>query len=456
MTNEQLWQATLGELELTLSKVHFITWFKNSFISSYDNKKMIVGVPNAFTKTWLEKKYHDAILKILKNLTQDDIVEIIYKVEMHRPVATEPAAAKTSAKTKAAPDIPLPHSCAIKLNDLGLNSRYTFDTFIIGKTNELAHAAAQTIAKSPGQTYNPLYVYGGVGLGKTHLLQAIGHEISRQTRKVLYVTCEQFTNEYIQAVKQGQAKQFKDRYRSVDLLMLDDVQFIGGKEATQEELFHTFNTLHQENKQIVLTSDRPPKDIFRLEDRLKSRFEWGLIADISQPDTETRIAILEAKCKAKNYDIPQEVVHFLAEEICSNIRELEGALNRLIGHQQFHDKPVTLEMAQNILKKEAGSISSTGKALTPKQLLKAVAEYFDIAINDLIGKSRRKELVVPRQIVMYLMREELSTSYPTIGYELGKRDHTTAMHAYNKIRKNFASNDKLKQDIDGIRKNLSV
>ncbi len=443
MNNEQLWQAVLGEIELNLSKANFTTWFKSTFIASTENGKVIICVPNTFTKAWLEKKYHKEISTAFKNVSQTEIGEIIYKVEVKRSGAIEDLLKKIKIKKDEAPEKPL------IVNRFGLNSRYTFETFIVGKNNELAHAACQAVAANPGHAYNPLFIYGGVGLGKTHLLQAIGHELSKKTDKILYVSSERFTNDYVQAVRNGQGKDFKDHYRNVDLLLIDDIHFMGGKDGTQEEFFHTFNELHQTNKQIVISSDRPPKAIPALEKRLLSRFEWGMIADISAPDLETRIAILETKCREKNYKLEKDILAYVAGNIQSNIRELEGALNRLIAYYEFNNSLPSIDTAKNVL---AGIISSfQTKSTTPKTIIDAVARFFDISVKDLTGQSRKKELVVPRQIVMYLMRKEINSSYPAIGQELGGRDHTTAMHAYNKILKEEVEDERIKQNINSIK-----
>jgi len=446
MNDEQLWQAVLGEIELSLSRANFTTWFKNTFISSCENGKVIVCVPNTFTKAWLEKKYHKEIAQAFKNIGADQIKEIIYKVEAKKAGPINDLLKRIKIKKDDELNKP------IAINRFGLNSRYTFDSFIVGKNNELAHAACQAVAANPGHAYNPLFIYGGVGLGKTHLLQAVGHELSKRIDKILYVSCEKFTNDYVQAVRNGQAKDFKDRYRNVDLLLIDDIHFMGGKDGTQEEFFHTFNELHQTNKQIVISSDRPPKAIPALEKRLLSRFEWGMIADISSPDLETRIAILEAKCKEKNYKFERDILNYIADNIQSNIRELEGALNRLIAYYEFNNSLPTIDTTKNIL---AGIISNfQSRSTTPKIIIDAVAKFFDINIKDLIGESRKKELVVPRQIVMFLMRKEINSSYPAIGQELGGRDHTTAMHAFNKIVREIEENEKLRQDINSIKQIL--
>ena len=303
MTNDQIWQAVLGEIELSLSRANFTTWFNNTFISSFENDRVIVCVPNTFTKAWLEKKYHKEISSALTNITNQKIKEIIYKVELKKINPVSGLLKKIKVK-KDEDKIE-----EIVTNRFGLNSRYNFENFVVGKGNELAYAACQAVSANPGNAYNPLFIYGGVGLGKTHLIQAIGHEIAKRTSRILYVTSEKFTNDYIQSVRNGQAKDFKDRYRNIDLLLIDDIHFMAGKEGTQEEFFHTFNELHQTNKQIVITSDRLPKSIPALEKRLLSRFEWGMIVDIVAPDIETRSAILEAKCREKNYTLESDIIN---------------------------------------------------------------------------------------------------------------------------------------------------
>ncbi|MEI7497998.1 MAG: chromosomal replication initiator protein DnaA [Candidatus Falkowbacteria bacterium] len=447
MNNEQLWQAALGEIELTLSRANFTTWFKDTFISQFENDQVIICVPNAFTRAWLEKKYHQEILSALKRVSSQAIVQIMYKVEGRRSV-TPQQSKPTEAKQVATQSRPAPLETT-PINRFGLNNRYTFDHFVVGKGNELAHAACQAVAANPGSAYNPLFIYGGVGLGKTHLLQAIGHTLSKRTDKILYITSEKFTNDYIQSVKSGQAREFKERYRNVDLLLIDDIQFMAGKDGTQEEFFHTFNELHQKNKQIVLTSDRPPKSIPALEKRLLSRFEWGMIADVGQLDVETRFAILEKKCKEKSYILSQEILNYIATNVQNNIRELEGALNRLIAYHEFNNQLPNLESTKEVL----ANIISTfqQKSSSPKAIIEAVSRFYDVDIKDILGQSRKKELVNPRQIIMFLMREEANASFPTIGQELGGRDHTTAMHAYNKIQKEHKENARVKQEIDSIK-----
>lgn len=456
MDTKQLWQSALGELELSLSKANFTTWFKNTFISSRDDDKIIIGVPNTFTKTWLEKKYHTIILKALQKITENKIKKVEYRVETTasevKNLLTEEGGATVQSSPLAQEESIEKVEEAIDIS--GLNPKYNFANFVIGKGNELAQAASQAVANKPGDVYNPLFIYGGVGLGKTHLLQAIGNKIleSLPNKKVLYVSCEKFTNDFIQSISSNRPGQFKNAYRSVDILLIDDIHFLAGKEGTQEAFFHTFNDLHQTNKQIVLTSDRPPKAIPALEQRLISRFEWGMIADIATPDLETRLAILEYKCQEKNCKLDKETLNYLATTIQNNVRELEGALNKLIATHQLSNTKPTLDSAKKILatlttRQQKGSV-------TPKQIINLVANFYDIDIKDLLGSCRKKSLAIPRQIIMYLMREEIKTSYPSIGQEVGNRDHTTAMHAYLKISKAVEEDEKIKQDITLIRERL--
>jgi len=453
MNNEQIWQATLGEIELNLSKANFTTWFKNTFISSFENEKAIVCVPNAFTKSWLETKYHKEIANALEHVTSQKIKEILYKVEAkkHEPssICAEKGVLKINKESgQTFRDTPL------SSNRFGLNPKYTFENFIVGRGNELAHAACQAVANNPGRVYNPLFIYGGVGLGKTHLLQAVGNEIAKRTNKILYTTSENFTNDYINSVRSGHAKDFKDKYRNVDLLLIDDVQFMGGKDGTQQEFFHTFNELQQSDKQIILTSDKPPKLIPALEARLASRFESGMVADVSQPDIETKVAILEKKSREKNYLLEPEILQYIAANIKNNIRELEGALNKVVAYHEFNNTAPTIKSIKSILNDLL--LSAQTRSLGPKDIMAAVSKFYSIDLKDLTGKGRKKELVWPRQISIFLMRKEINASYPTIGHELGGRDHTTAMHAYNKILDEIENkeNEKVVQELESIKQIL--
>jgi chromosomal replication initiator protein len=448
MTNEQLWQTALGELELLISKANFTTWFKNTFVAGVDDSGVIVGVPNGFTKAWLETKYNAAIQKALQNALQRNIGRLEYRVESRHPGTAQVAVPQVEIGPVSAPTHPVSPQRG------GLDPRYTLDLFVVGKGNELAHAAARAVADQPGLVYNPLFIYGGVGLGKTHLMQAVGHAVLEKDprKKVLYVTSERFTNEFIQAVSHGGGEKFKSFYRGVDVLLIDDIQFLAGKEGTQEEFFHTFNALHQAHKQIVVTSDRLPKSIAALEARLVSRFEWGMIADIAQPNQETRLAILSAKCREKSIVLQPEILQYIASTVQSNVRELEGALNRLMAYAQLNKVEPTIDSARALLQ----SLSQGAKrgGLTPKQLVASVAQFFDVPLDGLLGVSRKKELVEPRQIAMYLLREELHSSFPAIGNELGGRDHTTAMHACSKISAQISNDEKLKQDLSLIKQRL--
>lgn len=445
-----LWQATLGELELLVSRANFTTWFKNTFVSEQKETELIVGVPNNFSKTWLENKYHQFIIKAVQNITNGEIKTISYRVEVKRadPLRggkPEQPAAEAVPRTQVNPE---------ELNEFGLNPKYTFARFIVGKMNELAHAAALGIINNPGSDFNPLFIYGGTGLGKTHLLQAIGNELVRRypQKRVLYTTCEAFTRDFVQSVKTGFKDNFSEKYRVVDALLVDDVQFIAGKTETQEQFFHIFNTLHQNNKQIILSADRAPKAIPTLESRLQSRFEWGMIADINTPDYETRVAILEAKTTEKGLVLDKNILTYLATCVQSNVRELEGSLNRIIVYHELNNSKPTLDSVKEVLSQSQPRPRTS--AVTAKQLLRSVAEYFEIEIENLTGQSRKKELVVPRQIVMYLMREEMKASFPYIGGELGGRDHTTVMHAYSKISTFIETDERLRQDINLIKQRL--
>lgn len=443
MTNQQLWQAILGNLEVTLSKANFTTWFKNTSIIDKTDDCIVVSAPNAFTKEWLQTKYNADIQKALKMIAPE-IREIKYQVVSGNQAAPKPVTQEPQVKVAQ-------QGARVIQNPVntGLNPKYTFETFIVGKGNELAHAACLAVSKKPGTTYNPLFIYGGVGLGKTHLMQAIGHEIISKEpgAKVLYVTSEKFTNEFVQSISLGRVTQFKELYRNVDVLMIDDIQFLAGKEQTQEEFFHTFNTLHQNNKQIILSSDRLPKDIPSIEERLVSRFEWGMIADIQAPDLETRIAILKAKAKEKKYDVDDEVLVYIAENIQSNIRELEGALNRLMVYCQLNNTRPTIDQLKTVL---VGVASAKKRVVSVKKLMTVVADFYNITLDDLLRQSRRKEFVKPRQIAMYLMRTQLENSFPSIGDHFNGRDHTTVMHAVEKISKMVAEKESLKQELDLI------
>jgi chromosomal replication initiator protein len=441
MTNQQLWQAILGNLELTLSKANFTTWFKNTSILEKTDTSLIVGVPNAFTKEWLQNKYNQDILKAAKTLAVE-IKEIKYQIGSASYTAPQPSAQPT---IKEAPR-------AIKKNDnQTLNPKYTFSTFIVGSHNQLAHAASLAVSKKPGNTYNPLFIYGGVGLGKTHLMQAVGAEMLKKDpeAKIVYTTSEKFMNDFVSALGQGRMEQFKNTYRSVDMLLIDDIQFLAGKEGIQEEFFHTFNALHQNNKQVVMTSDRLPKEIPAIEERLVSRFEWGMVADIQAPDFETRMAILSTKVKEKNYNVEPEILTYIAQTVQNNVRELEGALNRLMVYCQLNNTKPTIEQVKNVLVSVITPPKKRG--VSAKKIIEVVADFYNVTIEDLLKQSRKKEYVNPRQIAMYVIRKELETSLPSIGDLFGGRDHTTVIHAVDKIERVMKEKSSLKQEIDLIR-----
>jgi len=443
MTNEEIWQATLGELEVALSKANFTTWFKDTMILNFEEGIITIGVPNAFTKNWLENKYHKKIVEILRKIA-GEIKTVQYKIGG--------VGKKTvgSPQEKLGEDFILPEKGSVG----ELNKRYTFETFVVGPSNRLAHAACLAVAKNPGQTYNPLFIYGGAGLGKTHLLQAVGHEAKKihKNKKILYTTCEKFTNEFIHSIGTNKINNFKKTYREIDILLIDDIQFLGGKEQTQEEFFHTFNALHQADKQIVVSSDRPPKAISSLEARIVSRFEWGLIADISPPDLETRIAILQSYCKNKVNQFSVEVINFIAKNIQHNIRELEGATNRIAAYCELNNCSPTIEIAKNLIGESL--VNSRRQAITAIEILEKVARFYNISTDSLLGPKRNKEFVLPRQIGAYLLREELNLSFPKIGEELGGRDHTTIMHACEKIVRESNQNKSLKNDISLIKEKI--
>ncbi len=455
MTNEELWQATLGEIELLISKANFITWFKNTSILSKTNGHVVISVPNGFAKEWLENKYNLYILRTLKNLDKE-----IQSISCQITNKHKPSPLKTSENPV---DAIIPPKRIIPSNNINsgqispqsnLNPRYTFENFIVGGSNELAKAACFAVSQNLGHIYNPLFIYGGVGLGKTHLIQSIGNESIKNNSqlKIKYISSERFTSDLIDSIRSQKINKFKEDYQKIDLLIIDDIQFISGKEKTQEEFFHIFNYLYQLNKQIVLSSDRPPKAIQILEERLRSRFEGGMIADVSKPDLETRIAILQRKASLDNIEITNEALEFIAENITNNIRELEGALNRVAVSSQLTKELLDLDYTKKILSDIIAS--SIKKGINHKHILKVVSKFYEVDINDLIVKNRKQEIVKPRQIAMYLMREELHYSYPGIGSKLGGRDHTTAIHACEKITQILKTDEKLANDLKYIKEQL--
>ena len=453
MNLKNLWQTVLGEVELTISKASFITWFRNTNIYSKKDGVITVSAPNGFTKEWLNNKYNKLILKILRD-NSPDIKEIQFIISGNKSIINE-----TKIPKKLTPSSNPINDNQLNFQEFNLdketnlNPKYTFNNFVIGSFNELAQAASKGVVKHLGSLYNPLFIYGGVGLGKTHLLQAIGNELSKKhpNKKVKYLSSEKFTGELVDALRNRGMDDFKKKYYKIDTLIIDDIQFIAGKEKTQEEFFNTFNALYQKNKQIIISSDRPPKAISTLEDRLRSRFEGGMIADISQPDLETRLAILKNKSEERKYKISDDVFNYIAKNVQNNIRELEGALNRVIVFSQINNITPTTQNVSEIL----SQIINTPKKMTNcKRIFKIVSEFYDINSDDLFTHSRKKQLVKPRQISMYLIRNELNGSYPYIGEKLGGRDHTTVMYACQKINKEIEINNSLQHEINLIKEQI--
>lgn len=446
MTHEELWQAVLAQIQLTLSPANFTTWFKGTNIISAKDGEIIVSTPNSFTKEWLEQKYNRQIFKILHSL-DEGINGIKYLTQ------------KTELKTIRKPEPFLPEMGQLEFQELksdretNLNYRYTFENFIVGPFNELPHAAAFAVSKNPGSVYNPLFIYGGVGLGKTHLLQAIGNEVIKNSpqKKVKYISSEKFTSEIISSIKNQEIESLKTKYRAIDVLIIDDIQFLAGKEKTQEEFFHIFNALYEKNRQIILSSDHPPRAIPALAERLRSRFEGGMIADISFPDYETRLAILKTKCQERNINPSEEVLNYIASNVQRNIRELEGALNRVAAYQRLQNQSPDIETIKPLLK---SLISPPNKTINTKKIIQTVAEFYDLKEKDLILATRKKEIVKPRQIAMYLLRGELKSSFPFIGRKFGGKDHTTAIHACQKISKELEKDENLGEEITLIKQRM--
>ena len=460
--NKRLWQGVLGEAEIVLSKANFNTWFKNTEIIDVSDKLVLIRVPNTFIKEWFEKKYEKEIIKkcLLRNLPNLQKIEYIIGIKPKKEVIFNESSA-ISIKTGSETEIfsPPTATTSVKTRIPGetierLNPRYTFENFVVGESNRMAQAAAEAVAKAPGITYNPLFVYGGVGLGKTHLLQAIGNAIltNYPKKRVVYITSERFTNELVDSIMKKTTREFKEKYRRVDCLLIDDIQFLEGKEATQEEFFHTFNALYENSKQIILASDRPPKAIASLEARLRSRFEWGMIADISPPNYEMRLAVLHHKTSNLKTQLPEEILECIAKKIQNNIRELEGALTRIMAFGQLNNTIPTLEEAEGLL---GGILINPGKRLLrPTDITRIVAKYYNLKKDELLSKRRNKEVVVPRQILIFLLREELDLPYTSIAREIGGKDHTTIIHNYNKIKNLLLENNDLEMEITSIKEKL--
>lgn len=456
-----LWQTVLGEIELSVSHGNYVTWFKNTQLLKQDEDRLVVGVPNIFIKQQLEKKYGDLIAKTLdkngvavatiefkvasRQAEKDHEAHVTEAVASHKTVVASPEAA--SKPESGSGGHSLEHSYR-----QGLNERYTFDNFVVGAGNELAFAACQAITQQPGTKYNPLFLYGGVGIGKTHLIQAVGNTLAAKNPrgKVLYISTEQFVQEFVDALRFRKTAAFARHYRTADVLIVDDIQFIAGKEKMQEEFFHTFNALHQANKQIILSADKPPREIPTLEDRLRSRFAGGMGIDMQVPDFETRCAIVQTKAVLHDNELESEVVEYLASNLHSNIRELEGALNQLLAYCEMRGLEPTLAIASSLLNVN----KARPKHLSAKQIIERTARHFQIPLEDILGPKRDKDIVVPRQVAMYMLRSELKLSFPKIARELGRKDHTTAIHSVEKIEREARTDTSLRMAISDIREHL--
>lgn len=447
MTPDQIWQTALGELQLQLTGATFDTWLRHTWVISAEDGAFVIGVHNGYAKDWLENRLLSMIKRTLTGIVRKSVEVrfVVWNKELDEgdggPLLLPQPAPSPAPAASASP---------LVTARSGLNPRYTFDTFVMGPSNRLAHAASQAVVEKPAAAYNPLFLHGGVGLGKTHLLHAIGHACWARDLQVLYTSSEQFTNDLINAIRSQTTEKFRDKYRTADVLLIDDIQFIAGKESTQEEFFHTFNALHGNGKQIVMTSDRAPKALITLEERLRSRFEWGLIADIQPPDLETRTAILQAKAEGQPLPVPNDVIAVIARQVQSNIRELEGAFNRVVANAQLTGAPLTVEMATSTL----ADLLARPTSLSVDQIIRLVAEYYGVEIAAVVGQSRSKELVRPRQIAMYLARQEAGASLPHIGTAMGGRDHTTILYGVNKMVEEIEHDDSLRREVLSIRERL--
>lgn len=459
MRERSLWQAVLGEIELSISRGNFITWFKNTVLLKHDDDTIIIGVPNVFIKQQLERKYNQLISDTLeKNGARPSSIE--YKIHSaptnktasqdQEVLGSRSAASSQAAAAVASPRAPS-NALAHKYRQ-GLNERYTFENFIVGSGNELAYAACQAVAANPGTKYNPLFLYGGVGIGKTHLIQAVGNTVlvNKPGARVVYVSSEQFVQEFVDALRFKKNTDFADFYRSADVLIVDDVQFLAGKEKIQEEFFHTFNAIHQANHQIIISSDKPPREIPTLEERLRSRFVWGMSIDMQTPDFETRCAILQTKAQNHGISLPNDVMEYLATNVQTNIRELEGALNQLLAFCEMRGLDPNLGIVTSLL----GANQTRPKHISARQIIERTARHFQIAMEDILGPKRDKDIVVPRQIAMYMLRSELHLSFPKIARELGRKDHTTAIHSIEKIEKESRIDADIRAAINQIKERL--
>lgn len=442
---EKLWQSVLGEMEVQLSRANFATWLKNSQLADERDGTLFIILPNNFAKEWVENKYHKNILGIARNF--DDSVR---KLEFIVSGQKQEIAPKKPRQAES-PRFENKMNLELRVDpESNLNPRYTMNSFVVGSSNELAFSAANAVIQAVGTKYNPLFIYGGVGLGKTHLIQSMGNEIKTKYGgkiKPKYVSSEKFTSDIVWAIRNKRMEDIKKKYRDVDVLIIDDIQFIGGKEKTEEEFFHTFNALYENNKQIIISSDRPPQSIPTLEERLRSRFEGGLIVDIVYPEYEMRVAIIKSKLQESNRELSDQIINIVANKIRKNIRELEGVINKLIFYQDMKSGAVTEKVVEEIIEK---TVQNFSRRVSDAQIIKSVVEFYGISAGDIVGKIRRKEIVEPRQVAMYLLRDILDMSYPYIGEKLGK-DHTTAIHAVKKINREINKNSSLFQKIITIK-----
>jgi chromosomal replication initiator protein len=458
MQNSGLWQAVLGEIELSVSRGNFVTWFKNTELIRNKDDVIVVGVPNIFVKNQLERKFNDLVVEVLgKNGVKPSKVE--YKI--HTGISPtsrtldEPDAVRASAGLQLDGINPRPRSISNVTHSYrqGLNTRYTFDNFVVGAGNELAYAACQAIANAPGNKYNPLFIYGGVGIGKTHLIQAVGNAVlaAKPGARIIYASTEQFVQEFVDALRfRKNTSDFAGFYRAADVLIVDDIQFLAGKEKIQEEFFHTFNALYQANKQIIMSSDKPPKDIPTLEERLRSRFAWGMTIDMQTPDFETRCAILQTKAGSQELELPRDVVEFLATRVQNNIRELEGALNQLIAFCEMRGVEPDIQIVTTMFEGARGR----PKHISARSIIERTAKHFHVSVEDILGPKRDKDIVVPRQIAMYMLRSELHLSFPKIAHELGRKDHTTAIHSIEKIQREISYDSPIRQNVNELKERL--
>ncbi len=449
---ENLWKSVLAEIQLNVSDASFNTWFKNTNIFEVKKDEVVVSVPSTFVRDWIESRYHKKILKTVKEINKN-IKKINYVVNPTSLSFTS-SNSYSENKNKDEKNEKQMRFLEVTIDDkTGLNSKYNFNNFVVGPFNELAHAAGSAVSENPGSLYNPFFIYSKTGLGKTHLIQAIGNKIKDdfKEKKVFYIQAQKFISEIISSIRGNKMEEFKYKYKDIDVLIIDDIQFLSNKEKTQEEFFHTFNDLYEKNKQIILSSDRPPRSISSLADRLRSRFEGGMIVDISNPDTETRAAILKTKAEEKDFYISDEVCYYIADNIQRSIRELEGVLNKLIIKQQTTKIPIDLKTAKTVLD-DVNQISASNFSFD--KILKAVTSFYDTNEKDIMGSSRKKEIAKSRQIIIYLLRKELKYSYPYIGKKIGGKDHTTVIYSCSKIEKEIINNNEIKEEIAHIRESL--